>query len=167
MTSAAGFMPDWLKSCTMAFGPSFRTRRRRRERARAKLSVAYFRRLRAGDLGFAPGLGRKMEKRRLGKMLSPGCRSVGLCRALSVLCRPSVGPLSDLCRLTEFVKPLSAAVGLCRPLSVQSCPVRCLGPVDLCRSVETLSVCRSVGLSVVVARCRLAGGSCRVVGGCR
>ena len=42
--------------------------------------------------------------------LSPGCRSVGLCRALSGLCRGSVGTLSGLCRLTT--------IGLCRPLSV-------------------------------------------------
>ena len=48
--------------------------------------------------------------------LSPGCRSVGLCRALSGLCRDSVGTLSGLCRLTT-VGALSASVGLCRPLS--------------------------------------------------
>ena len=40
--------------------------------------------------------------------LSPGCRSVGLCRALSELCRGSVGALSvDNCR---------ASVGLCRSI---------------------------------------------------
>ena len=50
--------------------------------------------------------------------LSPGCRSVGLCRALSELCRgsacrDSVGTLSvDNCRTS--VGPLSASVSLCR-----------------------------------------------------
>ena len=90
--------------------------------------------------------------------MSPGCRSVGLCRALSELCRGSVGALSGLCRLTivgplsDLCRPLSASVGsiltgdmrdTCRPLSV-------------CRDSVGLSVCRSVGL------CRSLSGVCRV-----
>ena len=82
--------------------------------------------------------------------LSPGCRSVGLCRALSGLCRGSVGTLSGLCRLTTF-GPLSFSVGLCRPLSADPDSDYALNlstSVDPCRSVETLSVCRPLSVSV-------------------
>ena len=97
--------------------------------------------------------------------LSPGCRSVGLCRALSELCRGSVGALSGLCRLTivgplsDLCRPLSASVGsiltgdmcdTCRPLSV-------------CRDSVGLSVCRSVGLCRSLSEvCRNLSGVCRV-----
>ena len=76
--------------------------------------------------------------------LSPGCRSVGLCRALSGLCRGSVGTLSGLCRLTT-VGPLSASVGLCRPLSADPDSDYAL---NLSTSVGLSRLCRSVGLSV-------------------
>ena len=88
-----------------------------------------------------------------GSLLSPGCRSVGLCRALSGLCRGSVGALSGLCRLTT-VGPLSASVGLCRPILTGTMRVVCR-PLSVCRDSVGLSVCRSVGL------CRDSVGVCR------
>ena len=78
--------------------------------------------------------------------LSPGCRSVGLCRALSGLCRGSVGTLSGLCRLTT-VGPLSASVGLCRPILTVTTRVPCR-PLSVCRDSVGLSVCRPLSVSV-------------------
>ena len=93
--------------------------------------------------------------------LSPGCRSVGLCRALSGLCRDSVGTLSGLCRLTT-VGALSASVGLCRPLSTDpdryyACTVSTsVGLSRLCQSVG-LSVCRPLSVSVEASVVILSG----------
>ena len=91
--------------------------------------------------------------------MSPGCRSVGLCRALSGLCRGSVGTLSGLCRLTT-VGPLSASVGLsvglCRPILTVTTRGTCrplstpVGLSRLCRSVG-LSVCRSLSRPLSVS----------------
>ena len=92
--------------------------------------------------------------------LSPGCRSVGLCRALSELCRGSVGALSGLCRLTT-VGALSASVGLYRPILTVTTRALCR-PLSVCRDSVGLSVCRSVGL------CRPLSGVCRNLSGvCR
>ena len=75
--------------------------------------------------------------------LSPGCRSVGLCRN-------SVGPLSGLCRVivrplsVDNCRPLSAFVGLCRPILTGTTRVSCR-PLSACRDYVGRSVGRFVG----------------------